>query len=100
MKGKNKILHLVKFHENETLMSTRHGHQDIKLNLSIQIKSLLLNRSKEIDWMPYFTQRLVDDFASHIRLYRRAEEKIFQVKSEGKRKELYGFFLFSLIVHI
>ena len=32
-------------------------------------------RSKEIDWMPYFTQRLVDDFASHIRLYRRAMEK-------------------------
>ncbi|ESO99645.1 hypothetical protein LOTGIDRAFT_173654 [Lottia gigantea] len=32
-------------------------------------------RTKEIDWMPYFTQRLVDDFGSHIRLYRRAVDK-------------------------
>ncbi|XP_036358429.1 sorting nexin-13 isoform X1 [Octopus sinensis] len=33
------------------------------------------NKSKEVEWMPYFTQKLVDDFASHIRLYRRANEK-------------------------
>ncbi|KAK3588903.1 hypothetical protein CHS0354_007052 [Potamilus streckersoni] len=34
------------------------------------------SRTKEIDWMPYFTQRLVDDFASHIRLYRHAAQNI------------------------
>lgn len=34
------------------------------------------SRSKDVDWMPYFTQRLVDDFASHIRLYRRARERV------------------------
>ncbi|KAK3086098.1 hypothetical protein FSP39_013557 [Pinctada imbricata] len=33
-------------------------------------------RSKDVDWMPYFTQRLVDDFASHIRLYRRARDNV------------------------
>ncbi|XP_052095486.1 sorting nexin-13-like isoform X1 [Mytilus californianus] len=33
-------------------------------------------RSKEVDWMPYFTQRLVDDFASHIKLYRRATDRV------------------------
>ncbi|XP_052824726.1 sorting nexin-13 isoform X2 [Octopus bimaculoides] len=33
------------------------------------------SKSKEVEWMPYFTQKLVDDFASHIRLYRRANEK-------------------------
>ncbi|KAL3831550.1 hypothetical protein ACJMK2_023289 [Sinanodonta woodiana] len=40
------------------------------------------SRTKEIDWMPYFTQRLVDDFASHIRLYRHAAQKI--TKKEDK----------------
>ena len=32
--------------------------------------------------MPYFTQRLVDDFASHIRLYRRAMEKAKAVSNK------------------
>ncbi|XP_059170227.1 sorting nexin-13-like isoform X2 [Physella acuta] len=40
------------------------------------------NRSKDIDWMPYFTQRLVDDFASHIRLYRRAAERTSSAPNE------------------
>ena len=44
-------------------------HPDLTVLFSVYL------RSKEIDWMPYFTQRLVDDFASHIRLYRRAMEK-------------------------
>ncbi|KAH9524850.1 sorting nexin 13 [Bulinus truncatus] len=50
------------------------------------------NRSKEIDWMPYFTQQLVDDFASHIRLYRRAAEKIGTSKSEDKAEALESAF--------
>ncbi|XP_056008392.1 sorting nexin-13-like isoform X2 [Ostrea edulis] len=32
------------------------------------------SRTKDVDWMPFFSQRLVDDFASHLRLYRRARE--------------------------
>lgn len=40
--------------------------------------------------MPYFTQRLVDDFASHIRLYRRAAERTSSAPNEGK---------FLLILH-
>ncbi|XP_041367207.1 sorting nexin-13-like isoform X2 [Gigantopelta aegis] len=44
------------------------------------------SRSKEIDWMPYFTQRLVDDFASHIRLFRRASEKIAALPKEEREK--------------
>ncbi|BFY98550.1 hypothetical protein BsWGS_01590 [Bradybaena similaris] len=50
------------------------------------------NRSKEIDWMPYFTQKLVDDFASHIRLYRRAAERTFQIKSEDNVAALESAF--------
>ena len=33
-------------------------------------------RAKEVDLVPYLTTRLVDDFASHIRLYRRALDKV------------------------
>ena len=35
-------------------------------------------RSKETDWVPFFTQRLVDDFATHLRLYRAAQEMVIK----------------------
>ncbi|XP_066483508.1 sorting nexin-13 isoform X2 [Tiliqua scincoides] len=33
-------------------------------------------RSKEIDWQHYFTTRLVDHFATHLRLFRKAQQRI------------------------
>lgn len=33
-------------------------------------------RVKEVDWIPYMTQRLVDDAASHLRLYKQARAKM------------------------
>ena len=39
--------------------------------------------------MPYFTQRLVDDFASHIRLYRRAMEKAKATANKEGEKILF-----------
>ncbi|KAJ8313916.1 hypothetical protein KUTeg_008477 [Tegillarca granosa] len=45
-----------------------------------------IRQSKEVDWMPYFTQRLVNDFASHIRLYRRAIDKV-QISSKDEKYE-------------
>lgn len=44
-------------------------------------------RSKEVDWMPYFTQRLVDDFASHIRLYRRATDRVNMSQKDAGYEE-------------
>uniref|UniRef100_A0A667YL87 Sorting nexin 13 n=1 Tax=Myripristis murdjan TaxID=586833 RepID=A0A667YL87_9TELE len=32
-------------------------------------------RSKEVDWQPYFTTRLVDDFATHLRVFRKAQDR-------------------------
>ncbi|XP_069111090.1 sorting nexin-13-like isoform X1 [Argopecten irradians] len=47
------------------------------------------SRSKDVDWMPYFTQRFVDDFASHIRLYRRAQERVkISPREDGYEKEI------------
>lgn len=33
-------------------------------------------RSKEIDWQPYFTTRIVDDFGTHLRVFRKAQQKV------------------------
>ncbi|GFR95029.1 sorting nexin-13 [Elysia marginata] len=50
------------------------------------------SRSKDVNWMPYFTQRLVDDFASHIRLYKRASERVVLAKNEDNAEELEDVF--------
>lgn len=43
---------------------------------------------KDIDWIPYFTQRLVDDAASHLRLYKqaRAKMKLQKLSKEPNKK--------------
>uniref|UniRef100_A0A8C6WXJ0 Sorting nexin 13 n=1 Tax=Neogobius melanostomus TaxID=47308 RepID=A0A8C6WXJ0_9GOBI len=33
-------------------------------------------RSKEVDWQPYFTTRLVDDFATHLRVFGKAQDRL------------------------
>lgn len=35
-----------------------------------------VSRSKEVDWQPYFTTRLVDDFATHLRVFRKAQDRL------------------------
>lgn len=37
---------------------------------------------KEVDWIPYLTTRLVDDAASHLRLYRQSCAKTSQKQKE------------------
>lgn len=44
---------------------------------------------KEIDWIPYLTTRMVDDAASHLRLYRQARAKM---KQSGQTSQLEGIF--------
>ncbi|XP_045168136.1 sorting nexin-13-like isoform X2 [Mercenaria mercenaria] len=52
-------------------------------------------RSKDVDWMPYFTHRMVDDLASHIRLYTRAMEKA-KVANKDERGPLLEQNFFDL----
>ncbi|ETN72258.1 PXA domain protein, partial [Necator americanus] len=40
---------------------------------------------RQVDWVPFFTRHVVDDFASHLRLYRMASEKF---KFLGKKDEI------------
>ncbi|XP_042328325.1 sorting nexin-13 isoform X3 [Sceloporus undulatus] len=49
-------------------------------NALIQFSS----RSKEIDWQPYFTTRLVDDFATHLRVFRKAQQRITEKDDQIK----------------
>ncbi|XP_060516935.1 sorting nexin-13-like isoform X2 [Cylas formicarius] len=53
--------------------AVRHTAQSFAINIS--------NRVKEIDWIPYLTQRLVDDAASHLRLFKQARTKMKQQES-------------------
>ncbi|XP_064647759.1 sorting nexin-13-like isoform X2 [Lineus longissimus] len=48
---------------------------DIRLTMQ-RVIIAFSERSKQVEWVPYFTTRLVDDFASHLRLYRRSQEKV------------------------
>ncbi|KAM4705282.1 sorting nexin-13 isoform 2-T2 [Rhinophrynus dorsalis] len=41
-------------------------------------------RSKEIDWQPYFTTRLVDDFATHLRVFRKAQQRMAEKEEQKK----------------
>ncbi|XP_053322437.1 sorting nexin-13 [Spea bombifrons] len=41
-------------------------------------------RSKEIDWQPYFTTRLVDDFATHLRVFRKAQLRMAEKEEQKK----------------
>ncbi|XP_076461622.1 sorting nexin-13-like [Babylonia areolata] len=58
------------------------------------------SRSKDVDWMPYFTQRLVDDFASHIRLYRRASEKVKNSRTDEQYCQLLEEAFFDMEVEM
>ncbi|KAB0388728.1 hypothetical protein E2I00_018312, partial [Balaenoptera physalus] len=40
--------------------------------------------SKEIDWQPYFTTRIVDDFGTHLRVFRKAQQKITEKDDQVK----------------
>uniref|UniRef100_A0AAY4DDW1 Sorting nexin-13 n=1 Tax=Denticeps clupeoides TaxID=299321 RepID=A0AAY4DDW1_9TELE len=42
-------------------------------------------RSKEVDWQPYFTTRMVDDFATHLRVFRKAQERLSE-RDEKQRE--------------
>ncbi|KAM6142784.1 sorting nexin-13 isoform 2-T2 [Phoenicopterus ruber ruber] len=41
-------------------------------------------RSKETDWQPYFTTRLVDDFGTHLRVFRKAQQRIAEKGDQMK----------------
>lgn len=45
----------------------------------------LTNRARELDWLPYLTTELVNDCATHIRLYRQA--KYMKLKNESTSLE-------------
>ncbi|XP_056629792.1 sorting nexin-13-like isoform X1 [Diorhabda sublineata] len=49
-------------------ITVRRTAQTFAINIS--------NRVKEVDWIPYLTQKFVDDAASHLRLFKQARTKI------------------------
>jgi hypothetical protein len=41
-------------------------------------------RSKDVEWVPFLTIKLVDDFAAHLKLFGLAIEHCEKQKEEGK----------------
>ncbi|XP_076756780.1 sorting nexin-13 [Xylocopa sonorina] len=64
--------------DEEFIYSVRDTAQKIAINIA--------NRVKGVDWIPYLTTRLVDDAASHVRLYRQARTRIKQLRSKKLQK--------------
>ncbi|XP_021323915.1 sorting nexin-13 isoform X3 [Danio rerio] len=59
------------------------------LEIRLTVQNALVEfstRSKEVDWQPYFTTRLVDDFATHLRVFRKAQEKLNE-KEDPKQRD-------------
>ncbi|KOC61655.1 Sorting nexin-13 [Habropoda laboriosa] len=65
--------------DEEFIYSVRDTAQKIAINIA--------NRVKGVDWIPYLTTRLVDDAASHVRLYRQARARIKQLRTKKLQKE-------------
>ncbi|XP_054846842.1 sorting nexin-13 isoform X4 [Eublepharis macularius] len=49
-------------------------------------------RSKEIDWLPYFATRLVDDFGTHLRIFTKAQQRITEKDDRMKAEDLVDTF--------
>ncbi|XP_012528442.2 sorting nexin-13 isoform X1 [Monomorium pharaonis] len=64
--------------DKEFIYSVRDTAQKIAINVA--------NRVKSVDWIPYLTTRLVDDAASHVRLYRQASARMKQLRSNRVQK--------------
>uniref|UniRef100_A0A8C3J1H4 Sorting nexin 13 n=1 Tax=Calidris pygmaea TaxID=425635 RepID=A0A8C3J1H4_9CHAR len=56
-------------------------------------------RSKETDWQPYFTTRLVDDFGTHLRVFRKAQQRIAEKgdQMKGFLRDLCEVLLYILL---
>ncbi|CAK9818287.1 Sorting nexin-13 [Anthophora quadrimaculata] len=64
--------------DEEFIYSVRDTAQKIAINIA--------NRVKGVDWIPYLTTRLVDDAASHVRLYRQARARVKQLRTKKLHK--------------
>ncbi|KAL6259662.1 hypothetical protein P5V15_009578 [Pogonomyrmex californicus] len=64
--------------DEEFIYSVRDTAQKIAINVA--------NRVKSVDWISYLTTRLVDDAASHVRLYRQASARMKQLRSNRVQK--------------
>ncbi|XP_033104173.1 sorting nexin-13-like isoform X2 [Anneissia japonica] len=54
-------------------------HKEFLYNARQTTQSIIItfaNRSKNVDWVDYTTRKTVDDFASHLRLFRKAQDKL------------------------
>lgn len=65
--------------DTEFLDFLRKSANEIVANISARVRA--------VDWVPFLTTHLVDDFACHIRLFRKANEKLQAQASQKNYKD-------------
>lgn len=65
----------------KTISDHQGFHYDIRLTIQKAVIAFS-SKCKEADWVQYFTTRLFEDFAMHLRLFRKSQKKI-----AGKKKD-------------
>ncbi|GFT46698.1 sorting nexin-13 [Nephila pilipes] len=60
--------------------------EDFLLSLKDLVRKVIVafsGRFKEVEWVHFLTTKLVDDFASHLRLFRQAQSKLKDSQKKG-----------------
>ncbi|XP_059510534.1 sorting nexin-13 isoform X3 [Stegostoma tigrinum] len=57
-------------------------------------------RSKEVDWQPYFTTRLVNDFAAHLHVFRKTQQRIEDSRQKKDASEEFVDTFFEVEVEM
>ncbi|XP_028391400.1 sorting nexin-13-like [Dendronephthya gigantea] len=69
-------------------------HEEFPYDLRQTLQKVLIalfSRSKDVEWMPFLTVRLVDDFAAHLKLFKLAVEHCDKQKEEENQMESVFF---------
>lgn len=69
------------------VISSDHEFTEVTVKKTAQTFAInISNRVKEIDWIPYLTTRLVDDAASHLRLFKQARARMKVMEKQKSPK--------------
>ena len=66
----------------------------VTLFSEVNRSSICIFRTKEVEWVPFLTTRLVDDFATHLRIFRITRERL---ERDNGQNFIFSFFYMDFI---
>ncbi|XP_014258337.1 sorting nexin-13-like [Cimex lectularius] len=70
-------------------------NEEVPHEIRVAVQNVIVafaNRMKEADWIPFLTTQIVDDAASHLRLYRQARSRLKSLPANSKMTLEDAFF--------